>query len=530
VARLNQGAIKIGSAARESASAGAGFWPGNGWWVFCVLVFVIKLFLLLLDPRPKFFLGDSGSYILTALTGWIPADRSYFYGYVVRYLAVWPGSFTPLLLGQALASGVTTILFAIICSRFFELTNKLCFLFGFLCALDPCQLVWERYVMTETFSLLVYVLVLYWSLLYLRDRRIWQLGVVQALSVVLIGFRMSYLPLVQACTILLPVIAFGRFALPRFCKCSEARVSGASVLGTGFVHVVASTAIMLATHGVYKQVNGWLSHREPDYLYTTGLHLVSVWAPALRPDDATDPRFRALIADGRKFGMQDLRQRLAQHFIKGFLIDRWSKIEKDFKKNERVARQTAMNALRRHPLQIAGLAVKTYMEYWDIAFIKKYTADDLGRNELTDDQVKTLAEKFHFITARGMVSQPFSLLRWYSLRAWPYYFIVIVSPLICLFAACIGHHRAFALLLFVHTSILMVVVTALSPQPPIRYLQPVSFLTLLGIAICVDRVLRRGTLTPARPASEVCARDDSDTRPHGIRNPLLSIHLSYWVN
>ena len=256
---------------------------------------------------------------------------------------------------------------------------------------------------------------------------------------------------------------------------------------------------MLVMHGVYKQANGWLSHREPDYLYTTGLHLVSVWAPALRADDATDPRFRALIAEGRKFGIKDLRLRINQHFTEGFLIDRWSKIEKNFRKNERVARQTAMNALRRRPLQIAGLAVKTYMEYWDIASIKKYTRNDLGNNELTDDQVKTLAEKFHFITAKGMVSQPLSLLRWYSLRAWPYYFIVLVSPLICLFATCIGHHRAFALLLFVHASILMVVVTALSPQPPIRYLQPVSLLTLLSIAICVDRFSRRATTASPKP-------------------------------
>ena len=37
--------------------------------------------------------------------------------------------------------------------------------------------------MTEAFSLLVYVLVLYWSVAYLRDRRLWQLVVVQALSV-----------------------------------------------------------------------------------------------------------------------------------------------------------------------------------------------------------------------------------------------------------------------------------------------------------------------------------------------------------
>jgi hypothetical protein len=168
-------------------------------------------------------MGDSGSYIWTALTGWIPPARSYFYGYLVRWLALWPDSFTPLLLSQAIAGGVTVIVFAMICNRFFDISNSVSFLFGLLCALDPCQLVWQRYVMTETFSLLVYVLVLYWSLAYLRDRQILQLAVVQTLSVILIGFRMSYLLVVQVCTILLPVIAFAPCALSAFRNRSKAR-------------------------------------------------------------------------------------------------------------------------------------------------------------------------------------------------------------------------------------------------------------------------------------------------------------------
>src|SRR5262249_39254819 len=84
---------------------------------------------------------------------------------------------------------------------------------------------WERYVMTETFSLLVYVLVLYWSLLYLQNRRIWQLAVVQALFVVLISFRMGYLLVVQVCTLLLPVIAFAPYALFALRDRSNTRVS-----------------------------------------------------------------------------------------------------------------------------------------------------------------------------------------------------------------------------------------------------------------------------------------------------------------
>ena len=316
-----------------------------------------------------------------------------------------------------------------------------------MCALDPCQLVWERYVMTETFSLFVYVLVLYWSLLYLRDRRIWQLAVVQAFSVVLIGFRMSYLLVVLACTILLPLIAFALAPMRAVRNQSDSR--RLSPLTTGFAHVVASLAIMLLMHGAYKQVYGKLRKRESAYLHDSGAHLVSVWAPALEPSDATDSRFRDLIANGHQFKIDDLTLRNAQHFGEGFLIDRWRKIETDRKKSDRIAKETAMNALRRRPLQIVGLAMKTYMGYWGIASIESYAREDLGYGELTEDQVKVLAEKFRFITVKLLPAQPFSLLQRYFLGGWPYYFIVVVSPLTCALATWVSRQRAFVFLLFI---------------------------------------------------------------------------------
>ena len=497
--RARDTATKIESPAPQRASLIATFRATNGWWLFCALILATKLLLLWLDPTPKLFMGDSWSYIWTALNGWIPWDRSYFYGYLVRWLAVWPHSLTPLLVTQVLASGATAIVFALICSRFFEMSNTLSFLFGLLCALDPCQLVWERYVMTETFSLFVYVLVLYWSLAYLQNRRLWQLAVVQALSVLLIGFRMSYLLVVQACTILLPLIAFARYALPALRNRSEARAPEAGVLTIGLTHVVASVAMMFVMHDAYENVNGWLNNREPAYLYDAGAHLAAVWAPALQPSDATDPRFRDLIANGEQFEIHNLRQRNAQQFSEGFLIDRWRKIEKNPRKKDRVARETAINALRRRPLEIVGLTLKTYMGYWGIGPIQWYARMDLGYGKLRDDQVKILAETFRFTTVKLLQAQPLSFVQLYFLGAWPYYFVVIVSPLICAIATLISRHRAFAFLLFVHASILMMVVTALSPQPSIRYLQPISVLTLFSIAISAARFARRATtVSPQR--------------------------------
>ena len=125
---------------------------------------------------------------------------------------------------------------------------------------------------------------------------------------------------------------------------------------------------------------------------------------------------------------------------------------------------------------------------------------DLGYGKLTDDRVKILAEKFTFVTEKLLPAQPFSLVQRYFLGAWPYYFIVIISPLICGFATSLSRDRALAFLLFAHVSILMTAVTALSPQPSIRYLQPVSILTLFSIAISVDWVARRSTTASAQPA------------------------------
>lgn len=484
--RTQDTGIKIESPTPQRAALIAPFQAANPWWVFCVFVLVIKLLLLLLDPTPKLFMGDSGSYIWTALTGWIPPDRSYFYGYLIRWLAVWPHGLTPLLIAQALASAATAIVFALICSRFFEIPNSLSFLFGSLCALDPLQLVWERYVMTETFSLVVYVLVLYWSLAYLRDRRLWQLAIVQGLSVLLIGFRMSYLLVVQACTILLPVIAFACCALPSRHNCSRARPPEAGLLINGFVHVIASVSMMFLMHGAYKYANGRLSSREPGYLYDTGAHLVAVWAPVLEPSDATDPRFGRIIANGDQFKIKELRLRNAQQFGTSMLMNRWLEIEKDPRTSDRIARETAMNALRRQPLRIVGLAMSTYMGYWNPFAVWHYARSDLGYAKIGDDQIKLLAEKFGFRTVKDPRTLPYSLLQLYFLGAFPYYFAVALCPLVWIVAIWVSRHRAFAILLFFHASILMVVVTALSPQACIRYLQPVSVLTLLGIAVCVD--------------------------------------------
>ena len=54
-------ALRIDSVGPQRALPIATFRAVNGWWLFCVVVFAMKLLLLWLDPRPKLFIGDSGA-------------------------------------------------------------------------------------------------------------------------------------------------------------------------------------------------------------------------------------------------------------------------------------------------------------------------------------------------------------------------------------------------------------------------------------------------------------------------------------
>ena len=83
---------------------------------------------------------------------------------------------------------------------------------------------------------------------------------------------------------------------------------------------------------------------------------------------------------------------------------------------------------------VKSVKIETYLGYWGIRSINWYARKDLGYGKLTDDHVNLLAEKFRFTTVKPLPAQPLSLVQRYFLGAWPYYFIVIISPLTCALA------------------------------------------------------------------------------------------------
>jgi len=458
----------------------------EGWLLFCVSILLLKLALFAIDPTPKLLLGDSWSYIQTALTDWIPEARSYFYGYVIRWSSVWTQSLTSLLVLQLLISAAAAVVGALICRFVFGLAARWSFVIGFLCALDPLQLLYERYVMTEAISLGLYAFVLYQSFLYLRDRRFRNLVLVQVVSVLLIGFRMSYLLLVQLDTVLLPVIAFSP-AVWRTFRHGFERAVVFRIFGRLGSHLLISVLLMFVLHEGYKRTNGWISHRPPAYLHAAGIIQLAILSPVLEPEDSPDPGLADVIRKGDEFHLKDLNFRDDQRYSPGYLIARLSTLHPERSSAERIARETAMNALRRNPLAVLNLGWRVYSDYWSAAAMKASARSDFGfNNPPNEDQRDLLASRFHL--AIDTKKQTESFLQQWSVAAWPYYFLILLAPLPAALAVAFRPTRGYAFLLFVHITVTLLVSTIFGGHT-VRYLQPISFATLLVIAIYLGRFI-----------------------------------------
>jgi hypothetical protein len=483
--------------AQTSANVTSAWGDGTQWWFFCLSIVLLKLFLLALDPLPKMFIGDSACYIATALVGWIPDDRSYFYGFLIRFVSLSTESLTPLLLLQSFVSALTALLLAHTCRSIFGLSERSACILGLVCALDPFQLVWERYVMTETVSLFFYMAGLYYCFRYMKHRRIRHLVIAEGLWVLLIGFRMSYLLVVQISAVLLPILALSPLV---WAKWRDGRASGERfpLMKLSAIHFVTSVAAMFLMHGAYKQVNGLLTDREPAYLYATGLHLLAFWAPILVPADAPDERLAQIIAEGDEFNIKDLTLRNCQRFEKDYLVDRWQGEEPDWTLGSQIAKETALHALRRNPWQVLSLAGQTFAQYWNLRDLRYYATIDLGHNDLTPEQADQLAEYFHFATDGRIIGAPPTLLQRYFLMAWPYCYLLLLSPILGACAVYLTREKQLALFLLLHLVIILSVTFTFAVAPSFRYLQPVSLLALLLVALCLRGAL--SSRSPEEPA------------------------------
>ncbi len=462
------------------------------WWLFCLSIVCLKFALFRIDPHPQMFMGDSGSYLWTAISGWIPPDRSFLYGFIIRWVTFPTQSLDSLLVLQVFLGAATAILLAYICLVLLRLSTRISYSAGLICAVDPLQLVWERYLMTETISLFLYVSMLLLCLSYLRSRKAWQLVFVQVLGVLTISFRISYLLTVEATAVALPLIAFlpfSRRGLPATSRWRTLRSLSA--------HLALSVVAMLALHLVYKQVNGYLAGRPPAYLYSSGLSILATWAPVLQPTDSRDPRLARIISQGDEFHLREARLRNSQLYSQGCLIDRWKETEPDSARADGIAKQTALHALLHRPVAIFGLGLGTFLGYFDPVQIHKQAVSDLGNGEWPKPSPQKLAGRLDLVPPPPQAAGLHTVLQKFFLFARPYYYVVALFPFLC-GAFFFFLRETNLLLIFLHGSIFLGTNSLLAVTASVRYLQPLSFLTILLFALVAQYLFHRSL--PASPS------------------------------
>jgi hypothetical protein len=307
---------------------------------------------------------------------------------------------------------------------------------------------------------------------------------------------MSYLILIQVMAVLLPVIAFiGRIKATKPLTVNCLRQVFRFLKRPPFwKHLAASVIALFVLDQVYQQTYGFLSRREPAHLHGTGYFLLAIWAPVLQPQDATDPRLAEIIRHGSEFGLQDMELRNGQRFASDGLVARWCRVETDPQKSSKIAASTALNAFRRDPAAVISLGVKTYVAYWSGRSIRKMARSDLKLKLpplAQEGGFKILAKRFHW----AYRSQQQSLTSWYYIAASPWLFVILVSPLLSLVLLAVAENKRYALLLFSHAAVLLSGTFLFSLYPVPRFLQPLSLLTLLTLALVVKSWLYSVTIS-----------------------------------
>ena len=315
-------------------------------------VIAIKAAFFLPDPQPAFFFGDSVAYLATAISNIIPLDRSFTYGFFLKPL-VSGHSLLPVLLVQALLSALASWIVAVCLLRYFQAKFWIAAGCAVLCAVEPLQLMSERFIMTETVSTFAFAICMWSAFEFLRSGRIAALLVAELAGVAAMSFRYSFLAVVLALSVCLPLLA-NPTSKPWH---KRARTTATLLL----VSVIATQGLLLG----YRHWYGHLTHEPPSYLSRDGEFLVADVAPIVKPQDFPVAAKRDVVFGSLRAPLADPLLRRVHRWLPGGLCDAISKsVNGNEDEANRLAKKTAIRAMERDPMGLLKLAAYTYGEFF----------------------------------------------------------------------------------------------------------------------------------------------------------------------
>lgn len=426
-----------------------------------------KLALLAFDPTVRLFFGDSASYIHSALTGWVPPDRSYLYGRLFLATAMTVHSMLALALVQSLFGAITaTLLFGILRANF-SAPLPLAAALALLYCVAPEQLFYERMVMAESAGTLCLAIMLSAGFAYVkRPHWLWPILWAGA-GILAVAFRLSDLPVVLGFAIL-PVLAHAIGGTPGF----PARKL--------LAHLVVALAATAAFHDGYRHWYGFMHDSRPDYIADTGYFRLGLVAPLVTRDEVVRAGLPADLLDHVGPSLRDPRMREAQVWDSNGLIA----LIRDAKQGygNRAARKLSSYAVRGDPFGILRMSWSTVRDYFNPQVVRGRILDDVGSRpagaDLTDKlraccayDTRVLEESANPIARYFQASTP-----WLTAC----YFGLLPLAIVMLMAQW-RRERSSALLLAATSTGMVAAQTLFSHIVSFRYLHPFPLMVLLCV-------------------------------------------------
>jgi hypothetical protein len=339
---------------------------------------------------------------------------------------------------------------------------------------------------------------------YLYNPKIRALLILSLSGVMLIAFRLSYLPIVLSGAVIVPGLAF--FNLPMKSQGEnneDHRVMEISVrrrIITVCSHIIISCLLTYGLHSTYKIINGRLSGKPPAYQYCNGFHLLAAWTPLLEEEDFADPAIGKYTDNYIRFRLEDRFQRMNHRWNYYGLISYIFRMYDSRLKANKVANDTALNIVCRTPLGVIKLGWQSYMDYWDMTYLKEVLQSDRCTKEYPKELIEILKSYYH-ISGDDLRFQN-TLTNQYFLHAIPWFIILFCMPLIIIVSIFMDRGRHLILLALLGAFALLILMnsTVLIHRNTMRFFHPNEWITILFIGVLFDRTIN------SRPLQDIGRR------------------------
>lgn len=484
-----------------------GFKQNIFWARFIALICFIKLALFIADSVPMFYQGDSIIYMQTAFRDIIPRERSFVYGFIVKIVAIYSHSLHSLVLLQVLASAFSAVILTYILVTFFSLSPVLSCFFGILCSLEPLQLFYERYVMTETLTLFCLTIYIYLAFAYLRKSGLRVLAFFQVAGFAIICFRVFYVPLIALMSVGLPLLAYYSSIIEH--RMFSKSVSASASISIGdqrqeqlwqkgrytriAIHLGVSVVLAFGLMNSYRHLNGYLCNSYPTFNYSSGVGMLAVWSPIAEPQDFPIPELREKVFDV-SLDIKYKLNRAAQYVWEGQLADNIKKNSASLEEANRLASQTAFNAVKRDPWGFVSLIFSDYLDYLNKDELRHWMTWDRGVIPFPENFLKDLD---HFF---GLSAAEFPNLKTvtnrYFFAAWPWYQFLVVTPFVSLLTLLMvpWEQKKYSLVIFVTLLFVVTWACVTNAQTTVRYIHATSWFCFLALAPLFSSIVTKKKL------------------------------------